>query len=549
MLPIEFFEQNIHFALSLFAALVFFAVFWLYFDAWLAHHTKNLQNTILWVGFLLVSLSFVIYATIVEQTNLGHADTGGLTAVLSSGLRLVGYAAIIVGQILEPLQKKPETHDIVEIVKEEEADTPAPKAKKLAAAAPFSVSNSFGMVFALPMAALAVAALYFRRATTGIERHLRPMSYAFDFLFLFELLSLTSLFRSTSNPALFDLVKAFGPLWILSLICLLVATIITGQWVWKYLTERFLSQLFMTFTSTILIVFLITTVSFTFLLLRSVQSDALNNLETATSVLNYALSSKNAETQADAEAVAANPAVIQAIASKDHKTLDSLMSTVLEDKKLTSLVITTVDAQVLLRAEDPTRWGDSISSDTLVRRALIGTNSSTVTSQNAVLAPVISIRSVIPVRNSTGQIIGTASASVAVDNAFVDGIKHATGLDSAVYSGNVRSATTLTGPDGTSRILGVKETNQDVQTTVLKQGKTFKGPLDILNRRYLAVYAPLKDVDNTVVGMLFIGQPEVDILQTSTYLISLTFVVSVVLLALAILPAYLLARHISHQLE
>jgi methyl-accepting chemotaxis protein len=325
--------------------------------------------------------------------------------------------------------------------------------------------------------------------------------------------------------------------------------IILGRWVWRYLTERFLSQLFMTFTSIILAVFLITTVSFTYLLLGNVQNDALNNLATATNVLDYALNSKEAETRADAESIASSPSIATAITKKDHNALAAQTANFLKNKQLSSLVVTTADAQVLLRAEDPSRWGDSISSDTLVRRALIGTQSSTVVSQSGVLAPVISIRSVIPVRDGAHHIVGTISAAITIDNAFVDGLKHATGLDTAVYSGDVRSATTLTAPDGTSRWIGVKESNAAVQQTVLKQGKTYKGPLTILNRQYLAVYAPLKDSDGATVGMLFIGQPEISILQTATYLISLTFIVSVALLALAIVPAYLLARQISKQLE
>jgi sensor histidine kinase regulating citrate/malate metabolism len=73
--------------------------------------------------------------------------------------------------------------------------------------------------------------------------------------------------------------------------------------------------------------------------------------------------------------------------------------------------------------------------------------------------------------------------------------------------------------------------------------------LSILNRQYLAVYSPLKDADNTVVGMLFIGQPEVSILATASYLINLTFIGSVILLIVAIIPAYFVARHIARQLD
>jgi len=554
MLSLQFVAQNLHFAISLFAALVFFAVFWLYFDAWMGEQRKKKQDTVKWIGFLLVSISFVVYATIIEQSSLGQSIFGDTAALIANGLRLSGFIFIIFGQILDPLQKKPINKGLEEIEAAESNEIPKPEqpqggGPKTAYGIGLSASNGFGMAFALPLSALAITVLYWRRATTGLERHLQSVAYAFAFITGFEILGLAELFRDTSNPVLFNLVQAFGPVWIAGNVLLLLGVLMLGNWVWKYLTERFLSQIFMTFTGVVLAVFLLTTVSFTFLLLRNIQDDALSNLATATNVLGYALDSRKSSTEANAEAIAANPAITQAITSKDHKALISLTGTFLESKKQTSLILTTDEGQVMLRAEDPDRWGDSISSDTLVRRALIGTSSSTVESSTGVLAPIVSIRSVVPVRDSSGTIIGTASVATVIDNAFVDGIKKSTGLDSAIYSGNIRSATTFTAPDGVSRWVGVKETNQSVQDTVLKQSKVYKGQLDVLNRQYLVVYAPLKDADNSTVGMLFIGQPEVSILETTAQLIRVTFIVSVGLLALSIIPAYLIARHITKQLE
>ncbi len=546
MLSLQFIAQNLHFAIGLFAGLVFFAVFWLYFDAWLGLGHRTDRSILKWGGFVLVSLSFLVDATIIEQVNFGQSIFGDTAGLVGSIMRLVGYICIILSELLDPLQKKPENKGMAADGTPLASTDNSPKASYVIG---ISASNGFGAAFALPIASFAIAALYWRRATTGIERHLRPVAFAFGFLFLYEVLSLASVLRSTDNPTLFGIVQAFGPVWIAAHVALFCGAIALGRWVWKYLTERFLSQIFMTFVSVVLAVFLLTTVSFTFLLLRNIQDDALGNLATATNVLQYALDSRKATTQANAESVAADPTIIAALQAKNHKKLADLTNTFLETKRQSSLVITTAEGQVLLRAEDPDRWGDSISSDTLLRRALIGTTSSTVDSQSGVLAPVVSIRSIVPVRDAANNIVGTVSVSTVIDNAFVDGIKRATGLDSAVYSGNVRAATTFTGPDGVSRWIGVKETSSAVQTTVLKDGQTYKGQLDILNRQYLAVYAPLRDADKAVIGMLFIGQPQIATLQTTSYLVRLTFIVSVILLAVAILPAYMIARHITKQLE
>jgi hypothetical protein len=543
MLPLQFFSQNIHFALSLFAALVFFAVFWLYFDAWAARKEKSLKELCKWLGFLLVSISFVFYATLIEQSVLGKSIFGNTSELAANILRLVGYIIIILGQVLDPLQPVPEVKGI-----EEEFGLGAESDTKSSPAVATASSSIFGLVYALPVAAIAVAALYWRRATTGLERHLKPVALGFTLLFCFELTSLASLLRGTDNPTLYNLVRSFGPFWMLSHIFLLAGVIVLGAWVWHYLTERFFSQLFMIFTASILIIFLITTVTFTFLLMRNVQNDALDNLHTAVNVLDYALDSKKAETKANAEVVSQNPAIAQAIGTKDHKALTTLTSSFLKDKKQSSLVITDSSGQVLLRAEDPDRWGDSISSDTLVRRAVIGDTTSTITTKDDVLAPLVYIKTTVPVRATDNSIVGTASVSLVADNALVDGIKNSTGLDSAVYSDKTLSATTFMGPDGKSRLNGVKVSSAGVTNTVLKKGKTFKGQLNILNRQYLAVYTPLKDADNVVVGMLFIGQPQANILQTAGRSISLTFLLSAFMLVLSCIPVYLVTKNLVKQL-
>jgi len=562
MLPLQFFGQNLHFAINLFAALVFFAVFWLYFDAWtISRSGKELIKS---GSFLLLALAFVVHSTVIEQSVLGKSLLGSVSETISTILRIVAYVGIIIGQVIDPLQPKPKLDGL-------EADqfdpnepaalvpppqTPASSSEQTPPSTPSQAAGIFAVGtlakfshLLLPAGAIAIAGLYWRRATTGLERHLKPVAIAFMFLSGFEILALASLLRSTTNPILAKWVAAFGPLWIAEQLFLLVGAIILGRWVWRYLTRRFLSQLFMIFTTLTLTVFLVTTISFTFLLVNNVQKESLDNLKTAANVLNYALNAKKAETLANGSAIAENAAIINAVVAHDTKTLTSLTSSFLHDKKQSSLIITTDAGQVLLRAQDPSRYGDSLSSDTLVRRALIGEASSSIISQNGVLAPVIYVNSTTPIRDTSKQIIGTVTVGLVADNAFVDGIKHSTGLDSGIYAGNVRSATTFVAPDGLSRLVGVKDTNTSVQTTVLKQGKTFSGSVSILNRHFLAVYAPLKDVDNTVVGMLFIGAPQTSILQTAGHSVELTFVVTAVLLLLAIIPAYLISRYLAKQLE
>lgn len=525
LLSYQFIIQNLHFITSLFAGLVAFAMFWLYFDAWSTLHKR--KELLKWLGCLILALGFLAHATLVEQAFLGNSGLGKATDLISQILRLVGYLLLAIGIASDPLEKEPDVT---------------------------GVTPTFGGVFAsfgsgLPVAgaAIACALLYFRRATTGLERHLRRVAIGFMFLGGSEMLHLASAWQNSSDPVASGVVAAFGPLWILEHALLLTGAVILGIWVWQYLTKRFLTQFFMVFTVSTMVIFTLTTVSFTALLLRNVQTEALANLSTANGVLSYAFASKQAETQSNAEALAQNQEIAAAITARDRAKLIAKTDKYLGQKQISSLVITTTSGQVLVRAEDSERWGDSLSNHPLVKRAVTGSAASGIGTREDIVAPQIQIESAVPVLDATGKVVGSVLAILIADDGFVSGIKQATGLDASIYAGSIRSATTLVGPDGNTRLAGIKETNEDLNRTVLVEGNDYKGETTVAGRGYLAVYSPLKDADNATVGMLFIGQPQITLLQTAGKSIQLTFLTAAILLVLSIIPAYLISRRIAYQ--
>ncbi|HEX7259986.1 MAG TPA: cache domain-containing protein [Candidatus Saccharimonadia bacterium] len=540
MLPLQFFGQNFHFAVNLCAALVFFAVCWLYLDAW--SNRRGWKEFYKWAGFALLAVASLVHAAEIEQSALGQSILGDASDNVGVILKIAGYIMIIVGLAMDPLQPVPKNKGLG--LSTEKEKTP-PNTKPAPALLVFPVASKV----LLAVGSLGIAFLYFRRATTGLERHLRPVAIAFLLIGVADLLHLLSFWRMSDNPLIFNAVAAFGWVWFLEHTIFLIGVVILGYWVWNYLTKRFQSQLFMIFTSAVAIIFLITTVSFTYLILGSIQKQTLANLTTASNVLKYALQSKQAETQAYTETLSQNPAIIAAVQSGDHNQLVQQTATFLAVKNQSNLLITSDRGKVLLRADDPSRWGDSYSADPLVRRALIGRVNSSIQSKEGVVAPQLYIKTASPIRNSANEIIGVAIVGLLIDNGFVDGIKSSTGLDSSVYSGNVRAATTLLAADRKSRLIGVKEVNQDVQARVLKEGKSYAGVTTLSNRPFLAVYAPLKDIDNVTLGMLQVSQPQDSILQAAGRSIELTFLFAVVLMIVATVPAYVISNYLTEQLK
>ncbi|KKU28615.1 MAG: hypothetical protein UX42_C0011G0003 [Microgenomates group bacterium GW2011_GWC1_46_20] len=204
-------------------------------------------------------------------------------------------------------------------------------------------------------------------------------------------------------------------------------------------------------------------------------------------------------------------------------------------KSLSFLVVTDSDGRVLARGEDRERIGDSLSDDALVRRALNGQEVASVAVKDGVLVPEVSVRAVVPIKQDK-EVIGVVLAGTVIDNAFVDGIKAATGLEAAVYGDDVLAATTQVSADGKSRWVGTKNQESGVRSQVLEKGENYSGSQNVLNTPYFVSYMPLKDMDGAT-------------LAAAAKSIELTFLTTAILIVVAVGPAYVISRFMANQLS
>ncbi len=535
----QFLLANLHFAISFLVALVIFAIWWLYYDAWREQRPRQELPRLL--GFLLIAGSYVFQASMLESATVETAlQSGEVTSWLLVITRLAGYGFLLWGIQADPLQKRP-TYKTAKRTKSKQR---APLKKRSHAI--FGAGAPLG--FAFPLMSGAVAWLYWRRSTRGLERHLKPIGAGFLVIALADLIALSSLLRDTTNVTIHRLVSPFGVMWMLEHLALLIAALILGRWVWRYLLKRFDSQIFIIFTTTVLTVFVITTTAFTGLLLRNLQAEALAWLDTDVRVLNYTLDSLKTATLSDAEVVAQNQQVQAAVVAEDFDELADIAQSLLLTKQRRFLVITGDDGRVLARGEDTERIGGSLSDDPTVKRALANEATSSIVVQEGPLNSRVTVQSATPIVHA-GRTVGTVLTGTVIDNAFVDGLKRATGLEAAVYGHNVLSATTLLAADNRSRWVGVTEEDPTVIEEVLQKGSSYSGSVQLLNTPYFAAYLPLKDLTGQTVGMLFVGRPQITVLRTASRSVELTFLVAALLMVLSIIPSCLIARYISYQVR
>lgn len=523
MITAHFFGLNLYFGINLLVALVCLGVAWLILDAWTQRHSRT--ELIKAGGFGLLSAGFMLRAAAVQTSG---AQIELPAEALSDALRLAGYCAAAFGQLLDPIMKRP--------------------------AAGKATRSHHGLLpltmpgLVSPLAAALVGFLYWRRATAGLEHHLKPVAYGFAGFTLFEVLNSLLAFQSTANPKLYQLVATFGIIWWLALAVLVATALMLGNWLRLYLTKRLQSELFMALMAQAMVIFIATTIGFTYFLLQAGQKQAMNDLATAGRTLRYAITSQQAELAAHAEAVSSKSGVTTATVNHDAKTVAAALANFLPEHHLTSLQVIDGAGQVLYRGEDPERYGDSRSNDPLVRLALIGETSTSIVAAKNTAQPSVTLVAVHPMRDANGNVVGAVISGRTIAEAFVDGIHAATGLDSTIFSGDVRAATTLLDQNGRDRAIGLTETSSQITAQVLQAGRTYTGLTTLQNQTYLASYAPLTNSNNEPVGMLLIAKPAADLYQSAYQSIQLIFKLVIMLAVLMIYPIFRLSRYLSRQI-
>jgi len=72
-----------------------------------------------------------------------------------------------------------------------------------------------------------------------------------------------------------------------------------------------------------------------------------------------------------------------------------------------------------------------------------------------------------------------------------------------VFQGDVRITTNVIGPDG-QRAIGTR-VSSEVYDQVLGEGKTWTGPAFVVDSWYISAYEPLRNIEEKIVGMLYVG--------------------------------------------
>ena len=242
------------------------------------------------------------------------------------------------------------------------------------------------------------------------------------------------------------------------------------------------------------------------------------------------------------EIVAGNSDVIVAVTEKDVDVLDRFSHDVLDVGQRPADYLVFVDASggIIYRSTD--RVAENMANAPGVRSALNGASALDILSTGV---SRLDLRGAVPVKSATGATIGAVVLGANMDtDAFVDSIKNTFNVESTLFHGDERVATTIIN-DG-RRAIGTKMTNPVVIQEVLNGGRVFRSQNNILGKDYETVYWPILNIDNKPIGMYFLGIPVTIIKQANAQQIWSVAGFLAVLSCLILIIAWVISRSIAN---
>lgn len=395
---------------------------------------------------------------------------------------------------------------------------------------------------------LIIAIFCWRKSTEGFDKQLKPAALAFSILFVAETLAIGYAWNISSNTYLVQLFAEQGPVWIAALVLEAIGMTVLGFWIWGYIRFRLFEELFIISLAMSLSIFLATTFLFTYFLMRNMEQSALDHLKVDVKVLQYALEGYQSESLAHAKAIANDTTVTQTMAQGDTNTLHTILSEYLISQNTSFIIAATASGQVVMRGEDKENLGNSVYGNPVFDSSMQMQPLSALQIQQTPLAPQIVIEAAAPVKQDNTA-IGAILTGFTIDTTFVDGIKEVTGLDATIFANDTRAATTITRPDGSTRNVGTVLTDSRVKESVLSEGEDYIGSTTIFDREYYAAYTPLRTYGNEIIGMLSVLKPQSELFRTAQESLRATFLITILFMALSIIPSYFIARYMQKHLE
>jgi len=277
---------------------------------------------------------------------------------------------------------------------------------------------------------------------------------------------------------------------------------------------------------------------------RELNDAKLNKIEAAATVMENEIEEMKVRAQVAAFGMATNPDLIQALIDDDREAIIYIANTLKTMTQIDFCNIVDSSGYVITRTHAPEIYGDNISNQPHVRKAMDGYNTSVIT-QGAVI--LLGVYAGTPIYDSDMNMIGIISLGFRLDvQEFAYRLKELTGCEISVFIYNERISTTLIDENGTYA-LGQKAP-EEISNRVLA-GETYIFNETIWGNNVLANVSPLYSVDNEVIGKVFVGYYTAEDDNKVFMFIAIGIITTLMILMLCIIIALILSNNVERQLN
>jgi methyl-accepting chemotaxis protein len=235
--------------------------------------------------------------------------------------------------------------------------------------------------------------------------------------------------------------------------------------------------------------------------------------------------------------LAANPTIVDGVQHKDRDMLEIAMSGIASSVSIDFVTFSDETGTVIYRAHEPDKFGDSVTNQENVKRALAGETVALVERGTAV---PLSARAGCPIKNEAGKVIGLVSTGTRLDNSeLLDALKTIYHTDLTIFLDNIRIATTI--KNNGERVIGT-ELDPKIADIVLNQKSSFSGDATILGEEYITYYMPIFAPDNSAMGVLFAGQSITQFYADLNRIILLVVIISLAAIIIVVFMSFLIVK-------
>jgi len=260
-----------------------------------------------------------------------------------------------------------------------------------------------------------------------------------------------------------------------------------------------------------------------------------NQINLAANVAEYEIGELKSKAEFAANSMAANPYLAEALINNDRDSIITIANSLKSMSQIDFCNVLDSSGNVIIRTHDPDNFGDNISNQPHVKLAMHGYATSFIT-QGAVIR--LGAYAGAPIYDNDRNLVGIVSAGYRLDTQdFVYNLKYLTECEVSIFLHDERISTTLHDEEG---LYPLGEHAPEELAEIVLSGRTFTGFVQLFGNRLITKYIPLYEVDNHVIGMVFVGRETVEYDDKLTvFIVSGVFLAAVVLVVCIALALFI----------